>query len=167
MQVSMTAIDKTLLTVTLASLLVCGQQISHGQTSAEAKAASELLNHFETVVYAKSAFLLDTRKATSDTIDSVADLRAPFLELTEGLKSLGPDTDLHLEQNSTAVILGAEDFSPPRGIGPVTSRRSYVLVLSPEGLVNITSDFGRVPRVMVEGSQAWTWTTPPLDGDCE
>ena len=42
------------------------------------------------------------------------------------------------------------------------SRR--VFVLTSDGLAKIMADFNQVSRVTVENIQAWTWTTPPLDG---
>jgi len=61
-------------------------------------------------------------------------------------------------------LLGAEEFSPPSGLGPVTSRRSYVIVLKPNGLKAVAQDFTATAVVMINGAQVWTWTTPPLDG---
>lgn len=146
------------------ALALCGLPMMHAETPAEASSASVLLNKFETVVYEQSTLLLETRNTGIDTVDGLAELRVPFLELMEGLKVLGPDFDLHLEQNSTGFLLGAEEFSPPNGLGPVTSRRSYVIELKPNGLRTVTQDFAAAAIVTINGAQVWTWTTPPLDG---
>src|SRR5271154_7432756 len=113
--------------VALVAFPLLGYLTCHAETKPETRAASVLFKQFETVAYARTDFLssLDAHDFNKD-VDSLSDLRLPFLELIGGLRALGSKTEKDVEKSYSAVLAGAKDFVGPEGLGMVSSRTCYI-----------------------------------------
>ena len=125
--------------------------------------ASAMFEHFETVSYTKTDFLVDYERAHNSrtVLSSEADhhtfapsedyLILPFITLLAELQSLGPDTAMHFEGGFDEVVGGAKDFTAPQGLGMVDSTSCYVGIPkhggSPDIASTISVDDRTLPRV--------------------
>jgi hypothetical protein len=117
--------------------------------------ASAMFEHFETVSYTKTDFLVDYDRAHNSrtVLSSEADhhtyassedyLILPFIKLLAELQSLGPDTAMHFEGGFDEVVGGAKDFTAPQGLGMAdsTSCSSLLHVRNSHVIVNVTNVF--------------------------
>jgi len=60
--------------------------------------------------------------------------------------------------NSTAILLGAKDYLPPDGLGPVVSTKCYIVVLREGNTVDISKYFDKPPMTSTRGAPTWTWS---------
>jgi hypothetical protein len=126
------------------------------EANRESRAASVLFGHFETVFYAKSDVLAGVYDHVAQHDAEVA--LFPFLELTEALKSLGSNTSKEMLTSSEAVLLGAKDFRPPKGLGGVHSQRCYIVILGTHARFDLRAYFHRAPAGSAAGAPVWTWS---------
>jgi hypothetical protein len=92
------------------------------------RAAAVLFDAFETVFYADASLM-----ATSGSHDRVPPesraLLQPFRYFRAGLSWLGDQVLTDVLAASDGVMVGAKDFRPPNGLGPVRSTRCFVVML--------------------------------------
>ncbi len=143
------------LVVILVSILGCERATA--EVNHELRAASVLFGQFETVFYAK-ADLLSNSGAYEHVAKHDADIiRFPFFILQKGFNSLGDDNLNEILNSSEAVLVGAKDFRPPSGLGPVRSQRCYVFILKRNDF-DLHKHFPQAPATSVAGVPAWNWS---------
>jgi hypothetical protein len=149
------------------SIVSFGHPTGHAQTDLEMRAVSVLASQFETIAYARANLYSNSITVQGNSIESEDNLKLPFLELIEAIKTLGPDTAKDLENSYGSVLVGAKDFTPPKGLGAVGSRKCYVGISKNGTQPNIELDFRGVMHESIEGRQVWTWSLSPSEGDSE
>jgi hypothetical protein len=140
------------------ALLVAVTSSALAQTSEETKAASVLSSHFESVFFAKTVVLSSVGPYKGMDERSIHTLRLPFAELFQGLKLAEPPNSESLVDPSEAIMVGAKNFLPPAGLGPVRSERCYIIVLKPDHVKSLGQYFSRSTIVEREGMQIWKWS---------
>jgi hypothetical protein len=130
----------------------------HAQMTSERHAAFALLEHYETVLYARADFLSNSDEFGGMDKDSADTLRLPFQEILEGLKHSGTYNSMELMRNSDAVLLGAREFRPPAGLGAVHSKRCYIVILRGNNKQDIHKYFRRAATESLDGLQVWKWS---------
>jgi hypothetical protein len=115
-----------------------------------------LVREFETVIYAKAKFLTAGDGQERLPKEATSYLVHPFLYLHEGLRSLGQNVPADVLGQGEAVFVGAKDFRAPRGLGPVHSRRSYVVVLKRNTSLDLRTYF-RDGATMTAVGTVWRW----------
>jgi hypothetical protein len=139
-------------------LLSVGAATACGGTgrSREASIASALAKRSEAVARTTGELLWTT--GADQRAHRMATVRTPFLLLTAGLDSVHAGLAGKLIGRETVVLVGASGFELPTGIGPVRSRRAYVILLESttvrEALIREVRQRGRPLR---EGG---CWTAP-------
>ena len=161
----MTKRRRLLVAVALLAFPLPGYLVGHAETKPETRAASVLFKHFETVAYARTDLLsrLDAYDLNKD-VDSLANLRLPFLELIGGLRFLGSNAERNVEKSYSAFLVGAKDFEGPEGLGAVSSHKCYVGMLEGSAQPDIEPDFRQASYESIDGRQVWTWSIPAYEG---
>jgi hypothetical protein len=151
--------------VALIAFHLFGPLTGHAETGPKTRAASVLFKRFETVAYARTDFLsnLDIRNFGED-VDSLGDLRFPFIELIGGLHGLGPNAGRDVGKGYSAFLAGAKDFAGPEGLGMVSSRTCYIGMVEGGAQPDIEPDFRQASYESIDGRQVWTWSMPPYEG---
>lgn len=120
--------------------------------------ASVLLGNFETVFYARGDMLSDSTATKRLSKGDIEVMRTPFIELREILQSIDGRFSEQVLRSGESFFVGAKDFRPPAGLGPVYSRRCYVVVLRRESSFSLTNFFRRPPSTEVSGVAVWAWS---------
>jgi len=136
----------------------CRGSPSRAITPQESRAAFQLFAQYETVFYARANLISRTGAYGPVSQRDANALRVPFAFLLAGLETVGKQASAEILRSSAAVFVGARDFRPPSGLGSVRSSFCYVLVLSPEHLVNLGNYFTGAPLVLKKGVAAWGWS---------
>jgi len=141
----------------LLACLLCSCDRSAADTNRESRAAAALFGDFETVFYSKPHLL-----SSSDTYDQLSkletsNLRFPFSYLQGALDALAGQFPTDTLASSEAVLVGAKDFQPPKGLGPVRSQRCYVVVLGKRGAPDLRKTFNYDPVASAAGAPVWNW----------
>jgi len=142
--------------LTLLALLFWGCNQSAAEAGHELRAASALFGRFETVFYAKGS-IVSNSGLHGPVAKDADELRLPFFELQEALKSLGGDTSREVMTNSEGVFVGAKSFRSPSGLGPVRSERCYIMILK-GGEIDLYKRFPQSPAGSVAGASIWSWS---------
>ena len=140
------------------------------EADARSRAARVLFQQFDTVAYSSTDVLSrfdnpgpnDPNSGSKPSLPIT--LRLPFVQLIGGLRILGHNTMTDLLRNYTGVFVGAKGFTPPDGIGMVSSQKCYISILRPNGRSIIESDFGQAKHESLNGNDVWTWSAPPYEG---
>lgn len=136
------------------------------ETSVEQRAASVLLQQFETVAYSEADLLTAPQADSAEReVDSLKEMRLPFFEFLGGLESLRPSLSGKLAGRCKAVLAGAKAFTAPSGLGAVHSRRCYVGTLKDGSALKIVAEFSQTASELMDGRRVWTWSVPPSEGD--
>jgi hypothetical protein len=125
------------------------------------RVASAMFQHFETVSYTKTDFLVDYERAHNSrtVLSSEADhhtyapsedhLILPFTVLLAALQSLGPEAAMHFE-NGFDEVMGGANFPAPQDLGKADSTSCYVGIAkhggSPDMASTISVDDRMLPR---------------------
>ena len=140
------------------AVMVLGCDRSVAQTVQESRAASALFGDFETVFYSKSHLLSSPHAYKQLSKLEARNLRFPFAYVQGALDSLeSPASDAVLA-SSDSILLGAKDFLPPAGLGPVRSQRCYVVVLKNRSAFDLSKYFHTTSVVSAAGMPVRTWT---------
>jgi len=138
--------------------MVLGCDRSVAQTVQESRAASALFGGFETVFYSKSELLSSPHAFKQLSKLEASNLRFPFAYLEGALDSLESPASGAVLANSESILLGAKDFLPPAGLGPVRSQRCYVVVLKNRSAFDLSKYFQTTSVASAAGMPVWTWT---------
>jgi hypothetical protein len=122
------------------------------------RAASALFSEFETIFYAKGNTLSESYDSSRIPKNDLEVLRIPFTELRGALGSLGDGFVNDVLTAGDGFFVGAKDFAPPTGLGPVYSKRCYVILLGNQSKLNLRNHFPNAPVAYVAGSPIWTWS---------
>jgi hypothetical protein len=145
-------------TIVLTVLLGCHQRRDSAGGNRESRAASELYREFETVVCSKPQLLSPTASNTMHLSQAETNnLRYPFAYLQGALGDLGSGAHVSILASSEAVLVGAKDFLPPKGLGSVRSHRCYVVVLGRQSTFELRKYFTSAPIASAAGVSVWSW----------
>lgn len=133
------------------------------ETKQEMRVASALFEQYETVAYTRTDFPPSSVANEAPFVDSLLNLKLPFEELLSVIHTLGPTAATALKNNYGAVLMGAKDFVPPKGIGAIGSHKCYVGVLRGDVQPNVQADFRNIPYELIDGRRVWTWSPPASD----
>jgi hypothetical protein len=137
--------------------LFMGCNLSTAEVGPELRAASVLFGQFETVFYAKGD-VVSSSGVYSHVAENDADMiRLPFFQLREALNALGGDTSKEILNGSEDVLVGAKNFRSPSGLGPVRSKRCYIVILK-AGEFDLHKHFRQSPAASVAGAPVWKWS---------
>jgi hypothetical protein len=117
-----------------------------------------LVQQYETVFYADTHLLLDSSIRVPLTKRDRNLLRLPFSNLTDGLDSLSKSVSTEIFHLSDSVLVGAKQFRPPAGLGPVNSKRCYVVVLKSNNTFELGKYFDMPPSASAMGAPVWSWS---------
>jgi hypothetical protein len=121
----------------------------------ELAAASALFGRFETVYYARTRLFWEVPNGLSRvTTDFLVD---PFWHLQKVLRALGSAVPADVLGRGEAVLVGAKDFRSPNGLGPVYSRRCYVIVLGNRSTVDLRKHLPVNAVTSAESLPIWSW----------
>lgn len=136
-------------------LLGCGR--SGAEQNHESRAAAALFGEFETVFYSKRD--LSSRAGVFGQLSekNAEELRAPFAYFLGAFYWMGKQVPAEILSNSAAVLMGAKDFQPPKGLGPVHSERCYVVVLRKWSTLDLRKYFNYGPVASAAGAPVWNW----------
>jgi hypothetical protein len=151
-------------TASIAFTLFFAYSTCDGQTATEVRAAAVQFKQFEVVAYTKTQFLSSSEPHGVGTVDSESNLRLPFLVLIGSLRYLGPATETAIEESYSSFVVGAGDFTSPRGLGMVHSSTCYIGILKSGAQPNVERYFPGATSESIEGRQVWTWSVPPYEG---
>jgi hypothetical protein len=136
------------------SLSACAAPEKH----ADWRAAAVLFDAFETVFYADASLM-----AASGNQDRVPPesrtLLQPFRYFRAGLGWLGDQVLTDVLAASDGVMVGAKDFRPPNGLGPVRSTRCFVAILSSGNALDFKRHFKYTPVAFAAGAPVWNWAS--------
>jgi hypothetical protein len=124
----------------------------------ERAAASVLFERFETVLYSKSDLLSAPQAYHQMSAQDTNYLRFPFAYLSKGLDSAGKQISAEMLESAIAVLVGARDFQPPKGLGGVRSQRCYVVILGDHNAFQLQKYFHQAPQTSAAGSHVWKWS---------
>jgi len=120
--------------------------------------AAVLQDEFETVFYLKANLLSGSAPNSRLSGRDTRYLQLPFAYLSQGFDSLRPGVSDTILQKSDAVLVGAKDFQPPPGLGIVSSKRCYVIILDNHTVFNLGVYFQQSPVVSAANSRVWKWS---------
>jgi hypothetical protein len=137
--------------------------ISPGRSMADAKpesqAAAALFNQFETVFYLRSNLISGGAASPQLSARDSKYVRFPFAYLLQGLDSLGSHASDTILQKSEALLVGAKDFRSPAGLGTVSSKRCYVIILAKHTVFDLSHYFHQAPTASAASAPVWNWST--------
>ena len=136
---------------------VSGREHCTARVTPESRAVSVLYEQFETISYAESDLVLSSGAYDGISKNDADVLRLPFYEMKEALESLRSRTSEEILASSQAVLVGAKDFRPPLGLGPVRSRRCYILILR-NGKFDLHDYFRQSSSGSIAGATIWNWS---------
>lgn len=129
-----------------------------GQSTKELVIVRVLSERYETVVRSQANSLKRPSIKSDSERARVAIEKLPFDLLLKGLRITSGARSDSLVDKSVAILLGARDFLPPKGLGPVRSRRCYVLVFNSARDLDVAHAFKGVPTYLEKGHKIWTWS---------
>lgn len=136
----------------LAGSIACGT--THGRQHANI-AAGVLFERYETVAKARvSALPFESLARPYD--DQRIKLLRPFGYLFGALDATGEKTAERAMSQTEVVLGGMKDFRAPEGLGPVSSRNCYVLIVK-RGF-DLARLLGKPASEQWEGVPVWRWT---------
>lgn len=138
-------------------LLGCARVQSADRTY-QTLAAAALFEQFETVAYSSANLLSDSRDYYRLPTQVRSPLRLPFYFFLSSLDSLGGKAKTDVLGSADAVLVGAKDFRPPDGLGPVRSQRCYIVVLRRRSAFNLRKYFRQEPVSTTGGVPTWNWS---------
>lgn len=153
----MISIARTCRAPILLAVLLLGCGGSAADTSHESRAASALFGEFETVFYAKRDLSSGAGAFGQLSEKNAVELRAPFAYFLGAFYWMGKQVPAEILSNSAAVLMGAKDFQPPKGLGPVHSQRCYVVVLGKWSTLDLRKYFSYGPVASAAGAPVWNW----------
>src|SRR5260370_13438814 len=104
-------------------------------------AAPVLIEQFETVFYTDIRLMPGSSVGVPLAKEDRLSLSSPFVELTDGLDSLGKNVSAKVFHLTDSLLVGAKDFRPPDGLGPIRSQRCYVVVLKSNNTLELGKYF--------------------------
>jgi hypothetical protein len=148
---------------TAAAILLSG--CHRGMASSnQSQAASILTEQFETVFYAQAGLLKGSAGYKELPAKNANSLRVPFSDLIGGLQSLGAQVPIEVFEAANAVLVGAKDFQPPKGLGAVRSQFCFVVAFRDGSQVDISRVAKTSSSISSLGDGIWTWETKPTEG---
>ena len=136
----------------IAGSIACGT--FHGRQHANI-AAGVLFERYETVAKARvSALPFESLAGPYD--DQRIKLLRPFGYLFGALDATGEKTAERAMSQTEVVLGGMKDFRAPEGLGPVSSRNCYVLIVK-RGF-DLARLLGKPASERLEGVPVWRWT---------
>jgi hypothetical protein len=141
----------------LLAYLLSGCAQSAADRNHESRAASALFGEFETVFYANRDLSSGAGAFGRLSERNAEDLRAPFAYFLGAFYWIGKQVPAEILSNSAAVLMGAKDFQPPNGLGPVHSQRCYVVVLGKWSKLDLRKYFNYEPVASAAGAPVWNW----------
>lgn len=136
----------------IAGSIACGT--SHGRQHTDI-AAGVLFERYETVAKARvSALPFESLARPYD--DQRIKLLRPFGYLFGALDTTGEKTAERAMSQTEVVLGGMKDFRAPEGLGPVSSRNCYVLIVK-RGF-DLARLLGKPASEQWEGVPVWRWT---------
>lgn len=124
----------------------------------EPRVAAALFEQFETVAYSKATLLSDSRGYYRLPEQVRNPLRLPFYLFLSGLDSLGSQARAEVLGSANAVLVGAKDFRPPEGLGPVHSQNCYVVALRRRSAFDLGKYFRQASVASAAGAPVWNWS---------
>lgn len=118
-------------------------------------AAAALFGEFETVVKADVSQLPFEVVGRGEP-DPRQMLFLPFGFLFAALDTLGESTSERIAGETAVLLGGMKDFRGPTGLGGVSSRNCYVLVVKPG--FSLARSLGKTPTGQVNGAPLWRWS---------
>lgn len=152
---------KALFAATVLLLSGCHQGMA---ISNQSQTASILAEQFETVFYAKAAFLKSPTAYKNLSARTANSLRVPFSDLLGGLQPLGDQVPAQVFDAADAVFVGAKDFQSPHGLGAVQLQFCFVVALRNGSQFDIGSPARTSRLISSVGDGVWTWETKPTEG---
>jgi len=144
--------------VALAFLLLgCGRGVT-ADANRQSHVAGVLFAQFETVYSSKASLLASSNGYGGLSAQDADTLALPFGYLLAALNSLGNQSSADMLANSDVVLVGAKDFLPPAGLGPVRSKRCYVVVLRNQSRFDLHKYFQGAPTASSVGMPLWSWS---------
>jgi hypothetical protein len=147
-------ICRALIVLTILSL---GCSRSAPDTSHEARAVSALFGEFETVFYAKRDLSSGAGAFGQLSEKNAEELRTPFAYFLGAFYWMGKQVPAEILSNSAAVLVGAKNFQPPKGLGPSHSQRCYIVVLAKWSRLDLRKFFSYGPVASAAGAPVWNW----------
>jgi len=134
------------------------------------RAASVMLDHFETAFYANGDLLSGSGGYKGLSQQDANELRAPFIYLLQGLDVLGKPASHEMLGSTDAALVGAKDFRPPAGrtgLGDVQSRFCYVIVLRSRSTFDLGKVVSKSAAVSSAEASMWKWSAAGTEGHPE
>jgi hypothetical protein len=141
----------------LLATVFAGSEKAMAGTDQQLRAASALFSHFETVFFVAGSHL------SEDSLDEPPReasnmVLSPLYELREAMKALAGNHAAGLLSGNDAILVGARDFLPPKGLGPVRSQRCYIIVLRGHSTVDLDAHSGTASILTVAGTKVLGWS---------
>jgi hypothetical protein len=155
---------RRVLTLVLTLFFPLGCSKSLADDNLEKQATAFLLDHYDTLVSARSTVLSSLKLDDPNLSSGPKFLSLPFVYLMGGLKALGPNAIRELEGASDIVLTGAKDFVRPSGLGMVRYRMCTIALLGPGARQVIAPLFSKVKTETIDGRPSWNWSRPPSEG---
>jgi hypothetical protein len=133
-----------------------GNQNDHTQ-ELQRQAALVLAEAFETVVRTGADLLSDSASYRKVPTKVRGELRIPYFVFKDGLDSIDQQLPRALLEESAGVLIGASEFRAPIGLGPVFSRKCYVVVLKNRSEFHLPRFLSKAEMHMVSGFTVWSW----------
>lgn len=135
------------------------------------RAASIMLDQFETVFYANGDLLSGAGGYKGLSQQEANTLRAPFGSLLQGIDAVGKPASKEVLDSASGVLVGAKDFrgpsGPPPHLGDVQSQSCYVIVLRSGNTFDLGKVLGKSGAVSHADASTWKWSAPGTEGHPE
>ena len=135
------------------------------------RAATVMLDHFETVFYANGDLLSGSSGYRGLSQQDANTLRAPFGYLLQGLDVLGKAASNEMLGSIGAALVGAKDFrgpsGPPPHLGDVQSQFCYVIVLRSQSTFDLGKVVSKSAAVSPAEASIWKWSAAGTEGHPE
>jgi hypothetical protein len=135
------------------------------------RAASVMLDQFETVFYANGDLLSGSGGYKGLSQQDANELRAPFWHLMQGLDALGKPASNEMLGSIGAALVGAKDFRGPTGpwphLGAVQSEFCNVIVLRSGNTFDLGKVVSESAAVSAAEASIWKWSAAGTEGHPE
>ena len=135
------------------------------------RAASVMVDQFETVFYANGDLLSGSGGYKGLSQQDANELRAPFGYLLQGLDVLGKPVSTEMLGSADAALVGAKDFrgpgGPPPHLGDVQSQFCYVIVLRSQSTFDLSKVASKSAAVSPAEASIWKWSAGGTEGHPE
>jgi hypothetical protein len=135
------------------------------------RAASVMLDHFETVFDANGDLLSGSGGYKGLSQQAANTLRTPFASLLHGLDVLGKPVSNEMLGSIDAALVGARDFRGPTGpwphLGDVQSQFCYVIVLRSRSTFDLGKVVSKSAAVSSAEASTWKWSAAGTEGHPE